>query len=64
MEAAGLALAALSLSPLTEGVAGNVQASSDAGVSKFFLTSPTRWKIMSTGQLLFKKHVTKFVRTR
>ena len=40
--AVGLAVAASSLPPLTDGVAASAQASSDAGVSTFFLTSPMR----------------------
>ena len=51
-EAVGLAVVALSPSPLTDGAVVSVQASSDDGVSTFFLTSPIRWKIMSTGQWL------------
>ena len=35
-EAAGLALAVLSLSPLSDGASVSVQVSSDAGVSTFF----------------------------
>ena len=52
-EVVGLALAVLLLSPVSDEASVSVQASSDAGVSTFFLTSLIRWPTMYTGQLLY-----------